>query len=207
MRWSWMIAAMLGLLVLSAAIADIRLPDRPNPPPNAGQGANLVIETDANAKEARLIVPRRIVVKKAGVDVPGDNQLLLSEPDSAVEPNRPWHRSLLAGVSIALATSCAGLWLVRRRKMSNSALGLVLVLGSMAIGSAVAWANAPPPTRNQPAKPAINLTQVYSGKVAVEYVAQGDSIRLILPVDAAKKIGENPGAGGSLPPKSSEPAK
>src|SRR5207244_263191 len=101
--------AVLGVVVLSAAVADIPRP-RPTPKPEPNPQANFVIEVDANATEAKLVVPRKIAIQKGGLDLPNDGTLMMNDE---AEPARPNHHTMIAGLSLAAAISCAGLWLVR----------------------------------------------------------------------------------------------
>jgi hypothetical protein len=199
-------AFLIALLPISALLADIPGPGQrrrpPIQPPNAAVEANLVIEVDSNAKNARLVVPRKFTSDKPGNNAPGDDDL------SVAEPERSWPRTAIAGVSLAAALACGGLWLVRRGKSDGRGTAMLLAFGCLLGCSAVAWANAGPPPR-QPSPPT-NISELFSGKVTLEYVAEGDSIKLILPPDAAKKMNksdEPKGNSGSPPPKPKDQSK
>ncbi len=195
MRWSWMAAAMLGLFGTSYLWAD--LAPRPRPPVKPAQEATIVVEVDANATAPRLLIPSKIVVRKAELDD------VLRDRFADNEPGRPWGQTMLAGSALALAVSCAGLWMVRRGK-SNKIPVLILAVGSVLAGTALVWANAGPPLRPKP-----NANQeIFSGKITVESVQEGDTVKLIVPPDIvatmAKGMVKAGGAGAAPPPKTPE---
>lgn len=192
MRWMLVLTSLLAMALV--AQADLRLPDGPRRPPpkpaNPEVVASFVIEIDPNATTPKLLVPRKIVKRNAGLDIPNDEWL--TEAD--LEPRQPWTRTAFAGVSLALFASCTGLWLARRSRSGTGAA--LLLLGVMlAGGSAVVYANAPPP----PPKPTA-LEQLYSGRINVVYVPEGDSVKLIVPSELARNFAK-PGIAPNAPAK------
>ncbi|HLW68845.1 MAG TPA: hypothetical protein VKS79_26270 [Gemmataceae bacterium] len=183
-------AALLLPLSWTVAYADIAPKPRPtpapipNPAPVQSKDANLIVQVDPNAKEARLIVPRSLLNRRAGLDV--DDGTRLTEADG-----RSNRHVIIAGVALALAMSCGGLWLVRRNRLNNSGLMVCLavsaglIVGTVALANARAPSPAPPPP--QPA-PVANLAKLFDGKIRVETPADGDSIRLVVNQEMLDKI-------------------
>lgn len=201
---------LVALLSASSALADLRPVLLPAPPPVAGTEAKIVVEVDRAARTPRLVIPRRIVVNKAELD----QQMVDPIVDADQEEGRPWKQTLLAGIALAAAVSCAGLLVVRRTR-STKALALAIAAGGVLAVGTLALADIPGPGRGPRPRPPIQVppTQVYSGNVTVEYIAQGDSIKLIVPPDMvalmakgalnAGGIGAPP--GGIQPPGSATP--
>src|SRR5262249_28676266 len=73
----WLIAVLVLPLSWSLASADIRPSTAPNPkpPPAQSKDVSMIVELDSNAKEARLIVPRSIVLRRAGLDADDGTRL------------------------------------------------------------------------------------------------------------------------------------
>jgi hypothetical protein len=200
MRWSRIAIAAVALLSLIAALrADIPSPrPRPQPKPPAIE-SNLVIIVDPNAKEPLIILPDTVEAPKGANAAPGNDGLTDNGPE------RSWPRTVFAGLSLAAMVTCGGLWLARRGRAPNRGAAMLLALSLVLSGSALLWANAGPP-RPKPQEP--SLPELYSGKVKVEHIDKGSTIRLILPPDVAKKLSSstNDNATGSAPPKS-QPAQ
>jgi hypothetical protein len=175
--WTWTIAS-----------ADIAPKPRPTPPPNPNPApvqskeVNMVVEVDPNAKEARLIVPRSLVVRRAGLDA--DDGTRLADAESPTS-----HHIMIAGIALSLAACGGGFWLVRKNRLNSTGLVLFLVIGAGLVIGAMALANArapsPPPP---PPQPPGNLLKLFDGKIKVETPAEGDSIRLIVNEEMLAKI-------------------
>src|SRR5262245_17930961 len=192
MRLTWM-AALLGLAVTSQLWADLPPNPRPKPPSRERpvQEANIVVVADANAKAPKLIVPQKIATRRAELDGQSPDRL------ASDEQSRPWGQTILAGTALALAVSFTGLWMVRRGRATGRGTALLIAAGVCLTGSAIVGANAAPPVRP---KPPANQ-EIYSGKIAVEYTAEGDTIKLIVPPDmmATMAKGLANGAVGAAP--------
>jgi hypothetical protein len=190
MRTRILLLAALLLLSGTNAFADIPPKPRPIPPPNPNPApvqskeANLIVEVDPNAKEARLIIPRSIVIRKAGLDA--DDGTRLAEADG---PNS--RHIIIAGIALSFAACGSGIWLVRKNRLSSMGLVLFLVVGAGLVVGAMAWANArapsPPPPPPAP-QPAANLLKIFDGKIKVETPAEGDTIRFIVNEDMLARI-------------------
>ncbi|MFL5340139.1 MAG: hypothetical protein ACJ8F7_08300 [Gemmataceae bacterium] len=188
-RCIFALSLLLGALPL-AAHADIPPNPRgrpvPQPIPQPGQ-SKFVVEVDAKAKEARLVVPRGLV-GRAGLDVDGEDRLAGSGPRTA---------PVVAGVALALGMTCGGLWLVRRHRAGARSVALLIATGTLLAGGALVWGNAAPPPR-EPALP-----QLYDGKITVEVAAGGDTIKLIVAPGLLTKLGKQPAPGSPAPPGAS----
>jgi len=178
----WLLALLLLPLGWLPARADIPPRPRPNPPapvpipaPAPSKEVNVVVELDPNAKEPRLIVPRSIVTKRGALDTADDTRL--TDADSPSQ-----RHIIIAGIALALAVACGGLWLVRKNRLNGTGLVLLLAMIAGMAGGAIALANPPPPpTPPKPVPPpAVNLVKLYDGKVKVETPAEGDAIKLII---------------------------
>ena len=183
------------LLPLSStnAFADIAPKPRPTPNPNPAPVApvqsketNMIVELDPNAKEARLIVPRSLVTRRAGLDA--DDGTRLAGADGLNS-----RHIVIAGVALSLAACGGGFWLVRKNRINNTGLVLFLAIGAGLVIGAMALANARAPSPPPPApQPAANLMKIFDGKIKVETPAEDDTIRLIVNEDMlAKMVKEN----------------
>jgi hypothetical protein len=129
----------------------------------------LVVEEQR--EDWRLVVPRKLL-----------KDLKLAELSIATPPSGKFadsRHTLLAGVFLALALSCGGLWLVRR----GVSRPRVLVVGAillLAIGG-TAWADLPPfgGPRLHEVQARILAQQRAGQQIMVEVVEEGDAIKLL----------------------------
>jgi hypothetical protein len=184
----FLVTALLLVLSWTNAFADIPPKPRPIPPPNPNpvplqtKDANMVVEVDPSAKEPRLIIPRSLLTRRAGLDADDDTRL--TEGDA---PSK--NHLIIAGAGLACAMCCGGFWLVRRNRLNSMGLVLFLVMGAGLVGAAIVLANAPPPVpKPVPPAPAAKLAKLFDGKVKVETPAEGDTIRLIANQEMLEKI-------------------
>lgn len=172
-----------GLLAMATVVkADIA------PPPGANnRGTELVVVHDPNAKEPKLVIPRRFLQGRGALDADDGTRLAGTSTSTIV-----------AGIAIAFSLVAGGLWLARRNRTGGIAMMLAAGLGLTV--SSVLVADIPPGPRPRPQPP---LPVLFSGKVAVEVIAAGDTIRLVLPTAVKDKIGGNVApAPGAAPPAS-----
>lgn len=185
----WFAALVVMCFSLGAARADIPGPGpRPRPPFPPRERpeqvateptAPLTILTDDNAKEPRLIIPRKLL---ASWDKPSNERGMLELS--------PVH-TMIAGLSLSGALVLGGLWLVRGRGRLG-ARGLAVLIGTailLGVGVTAVWANRPPPP---PREKPVTVDGVTFDKVQVEITDKGDSVRLILNKSHLAKVSEQP---------------
>lgn len=186
-----------GLFVLtaifsSAAFADIRFPDTPNPSPTpantpksepAAVDSTMQIEFSKNEKTARLVIPKsQLNQLRAELDaLDGGSSATLSGVSRA--------QTVAGGLFLSLAVVFGGVWFVRSgknasKKVKIAAAGALLFF-SGALGT-VAFANIAPATN------ADITSQIFNnrffnrplglrGAVKLEVTDRSDRIRLIVP--------------------------
>jgi hypothetical protein len=206
----WFLAILLLSLATLPAWADI--PPNPrgrpvDPPPPAAKDAKMIVELDPNAKEARLIVPRSVSLRRGALDTNDDTRVTEAEPAGH-------NHIVIAGLALALSLACGGLWLVRKNRLNSTGLALLLVVVAGVAGSAIVLANAPPPTSPRPLPPqpapVANLVKLFDGKIKIETPAEGDTIKLVVPPDMlagmAKEGLKANTPGNALPPPNVKPS-
>jgi hypothetical protein len=176
------IVALLLLVVAAVVRADISLPEAYSrwgyPEPRHGatdRSVPVVVSVDEKATEARLIVPKKHMTSVAA---------LLPNDDPARADARSFRWPVVA-IPIAAALAVSGLWLTGLRPRLG-ARGLAVLLGVIVlggVGAAVAWGHPQPP----PPPPPVLL----KGKVTVEVVEEGDTVKLVLPRDMLKDLVTN----------------
>ena len=182
----WMVAV---VLVLSTAVfADIAKP-------SATTNGKPIIETtldirlDANAKDARLIIPRsQIKQLRAELESMDDG----SDNTAAVisGPGISRLQTIMSGLFLSLAFVIGGVWFVRSgRAGTRAAKGAVgvIVLSFVATAATFVFANAgpPPEARSITGKMFTSAVHMYGfgwGKIKVEVSDEArDRIQLIVP--------------------------
>ena len=126
------------------------------------------IRLEAGDKDegAKLFIPKRLLGKAKGMDAGA------RKPQTTV-----WPSPLVAAVGLTLALAVSGLGFFRlRNRPGGKGLGAVLALAAVLIaGRCPLQADAPPPPR----PPA--WASLEGGKVTVEVVDDGDTVRLVVP--------------------------
>jgi hypothetical protein len=185
-------------LIASPARAD-GLP----PPVPPAKDVKFTVELDEKAKAPKLIVPvgmTRAQFRPRGPKQPAPGKepvaYLEFEADDAAPaeaPRNPNHL-MIAGVALTLALGLGGVWLVRRQgRTATRGLLLLLAAGGTLAASTVVWANvapAPPP----PKKELAVLPVAFDGKVNLEMVGGGDTIRLVLDKETYERVKKEPKA-------------
>jgi hypothetical protein len=159
-----------------AAVADLAPRPVPRPPvPAPDTAVPFHIDMDEKAQVSRLQIPANMLrLGRADAGFLGE--------DAFAEAESPWRRTV-AGVALSLSVGAGGFWLVRRRRLGKG-LATALVLLGLAGAGAMVWANAVPvPPR--PVPPAAGA----QGKVVLEIVNPGTTVRLILAPNALLKDG------------------
>jgi len=190
--------AVFGLgLVPHVAFADLA------PPPPAAKEVKFVVEVDEKAKGSKLIVPQTLVNPRfrpapgGGVPKEGNGGLAVLEyeveGDAAVEPARNRNHLMIAGVAFTLALGLGGIWIVRRTGRSGArGLALLVAAGGVLAVSTVVWANAGPPPKPKEKKEVMLLPVAFDGKLTLEMVRGGDTIKLVLDKEAYDAIKTGP---------------
>lgn len=180
-RWTYCAAALMlwGL----AADAHANGPRPPLPPPVnpmllGARNAELVVEVDENARDARLQIPMK----------------LLAAPPRPVKLGADGGRipTLVAGLALTCAFVSGGFWLVRRGRSRTLAAVLTLTLLAAGTTAVVADIAVPkpvkPPVLNPTTPVALPADIKLSGKVVLEVVQFGDKIKLIVPKNMVPKV-------------------
>lgn len=176
-------AVVVLLLLIAAALvrADVigpwnpwRWQNRPDfgPAPTVlPPGVPLVVAVDDRATEAHLIVPKKHMREIAALS--GENDTAHASAGS-----RGWP---VIGIPLAAALAVSGLWVTGLRPRLGKR-GLVVLLGMIALGGAAAFAwgrvQLPTPLPPPPLK----------GKVTVEIVEDGDTVKLVLNREMLKDL-------------------
>ena len=140
----------LVLLVSIAAFADIA---RPDPAKTPKQKTSKSIETgmsirlDADAKEARLIIPKtqikQLRAELEKLDDGTDNTAAVSSPGSFSRT-----QTIVSGMFLSLALVFGGMWFVRSGKAATKTgktLVILAVLTGLGSAATIVYANAGPP--------------------------------------------------------------
>lgn len=185
--------ALLGVLILMTSVcifADIARPE-PTKTPKTGSKKSIVtgmsIKLDADAKEARLIIPKsQIKELRAAIDQMDDG----SDNTAAVTSTGSFTRTqtIVSGVFLSMAIVFGGLWFVRSGRASTKAGKTLVVLTALAaLGSAATfvYANAGPPAeaRSITGKMFVPAMHMYNGGWGTVRLETGDQtqIELIVP--------------------------
>jgi hypothetical protein len=184
----WTLAA--TFLFSTAAFADIAKPAHsPNSKGKAAIETTLDIRLDADAKEARLIIPRsqirQLRAELESIDNGSDNTAaMVGDAEMSLT------QTIMSGLFLSLAFVVGGVWFVRSgRASTKAAKGIVaaIVICFVATAATFVFANAGPPSeaRSITGKmftPAVHMYGFGWGKVKLE-VSDDDrnAVRLIVP--------------------------
>src|SRR5262245_60822039 len=182
----------LAALLLAAAAGSSRA-DLAVPQPRPGNKMKLSVEIDPLAQDPRLVVPRAATAQPRGFGAADAD----TEDGVAANPMR----TAAVGASLALAVCFGGLWLVKRQTGSSRAVALLVTAGGFLRFGVAVWANAAPqfPKGGRPGPAAAPTSKLLDGKVSVEMVRDGDTVRLVLPKEFFEKLKDaKPADGGGL---------
>ncbi|HXD32171.1 MAG TPA: hypothetical protein VN643_13695 [Pyrinomonadaceae bacterium] len=183
----------LSLLVLTSvvyAFADIARPKpttSPEKEPKVVFHTGLTITPDEKSYEARLQIPESELndFRQALASVQTANPTMMQR----VAHSSP--RTIVAGIFLFLSVSFAGVWLARAGQQRSHKVVAAIVLGAAVIGAAtvIVRANAGPPPyyRWRGLPQALTEGRSTSGGLNIEIVAEGNGIKLILPLRNPKK--------------------
>ncbi|MCD9185548.1 MAG: hypothetical protein LUM44_03890 [Pyrinomonadaceae bacterium] len=174
----------LTALFATAALADIRIPDRPKQTPTpaatpetAEKNAEMIIQLSNNVSEPTLIISRKLVgqsvstTEKAGI---GSTQ------------------TIVGGLFLSLAFVFGGVLLARGKdKMPKAAIGAVIV-AVLGLAATITYANVAPP-RQMPINKNMFVKELQGyamarGTVKVQISDEDyeDGVRLLIPKDTPK---------------------
>lgn len=193
----WFLVLFLG--VATVALADLpgrKSPRPPNEPPRPGPpkvlgNAEMIIRVDPTAKEARLVLPAKLLSKEAAA-IPGTGAISNA-------------RTIAAG--LALSAGMASLLLLKRRRFTGFAGAATACVVAFVVVSAVEGNAAPPPLRPQPLEAESHdplttaaiikelsgeLARNVSGQVRIEISNTANVVMLTLPKGAAKDPAAQP---------------
>ena len=185
-------ATFLLLLAVSPALADVALPDHKKvEKPDAIRGdlqiSRMTIEPVAGLREARLQVPRSLLLRLPAA--PGG---VAGSVDGAQSGTFSNLSTVAAGLFLSLSVALAGLVLVRsRRRVAGRAVALALVCAFASAATAVvAYGNAAPGFGWRAQDPGTLLKAASdkprSGSIRVEVVEDGYEIKLLIPAKESK---------------------
>ncbi|HEX7175510.1 MAG TPA: hypothetical protein VF240_09655 [Pyrinomonadaceae bacterium] len=186
--------ALVALLFAAAipASANIAPPNVPTKPPRQTTGApvRMQLRPDADAKEAKLIIPRKVLQQlKAELDGGADPQTAAAAVASSGS-NLSSTQTAVAGVFLSLSLVLGGVWLAGSRAPGRRVSRVVSALAFAALGGAAAsgvavYANAgPPPVARSLTSKILAPDLSYwgaSGVVKIEIANDESLIMLVLP--------------------------
>ena len=191
----WIVAT--ALVLSTAVFADIAKPTTTKGKPAIE--TTLDIRLDANAKEARLIIPRshikQLRAELESIDDGSDNTAAASS-DAGISRVQ----TIMSGLFLSLAFVIGGVWFVRSgRATGKTGKGAVALIGVSFVATAATFvfANAGPPSeaRSITGKmftPAVHMYGFGWGKIKLE-VSDEDKDRVVLIVPNPPKTTATPG--------------
>ena len=186
-------ALTLILGVTVATYADLAAPvPKPSPPPRKLlTSTTFAIVPDSKAYQARLEISQESLndLRTALASLPNDPAASVAGSQSLVQSIKASSsRTILAGLFLFLALSFSGVALARSGEARKQKLAAVVLIGFAVIGAAavITRGNAGPPPAYRWRTLSKNLTdgKTTQGSVDIELVAEGNGIRLIMPVPA-----------------------
>lgn len=194
------LAATLLLTFTLAGFADIARPEpakTPKPKPSKSIETGMTIRLDADAKEARLIIPRSQVKQlRAELEQMDDGS---DDTAAATTGGVSRTQTIVSGTFLSLAFVFGGIWFVRSGKASTKNGKTLVVLAVLAgVGSAATfvYANAgpPPEARTITGKMFTEAIHMYGTGWGTVKLEAGDNTQIELivpnPPDKAKPAGE-----------------
>jgi hypothetical protein len=184
------LSLILGVTV--ATYADLAPPvakPSPTPPPKLLLSTGFAVVPDTKAYSARLEMSRETLndLRTALASLPTDPAANVTSSQSLAQSiSTSSNRTILAGLFLFLSLSFAGVWLARSGYARKQKLAAVVLIG-VAVISATAIvtrgnAGPPPAYRWRNLSKNLNEGKPTQGSVDIEVVAEGNGIRLIMPV-------------------------
>ena len=184
------LSLILGITV--ATYADLAPPvakPSPTPPPKLIMSTGFAVVPDSKAYSARLEMSQEALntLRTALASLPADPAANVTSSQSLAHSiSTSSNRTILAGLFLFLSLSFAGVWLARSGYARKQKLAAVVLIGVAVISAAaiVTRGNAGPPPAYRWRNLGKNLSEgkPTQGSVDIEVVAEGNGIRLIMPV-------------------------
>ena len=165
--------------------ADLAKPKVNKVPAKDLHYSEIAIETDPKANEARLQISQATLkeLQAAVASMPNDSQ------QDAVSITRSSTRTLVAGLSLFLAISFGGVWMVRSGSSRGQKTFAVILIGGALLGAAAVItrgnAGPPPAYRWRGLTKNLNEGRPTYASVMIEVVPNGSGIKLIVPLKPA----------------------
>jgi hypothetical protein len=165
--------------------ADLAKPKVNKVPAKDLHYSEIAIETDPKANEARLQISQATLkeLQAAVASIPNDSQ------QDAGSITRSSTRTLVAGLSLFLAISFGGVWMVRSgSSRGQKTFAAILIGGALLGGAAVITrgnAGPPPAYRWRGLTKNLNEGRPTYASVMIEVVPNGSGIKLIVPLKPA----------------------
>ena len=193
-------ALTLVLSVTVATYADLAPPvakPSPTPRPKVLMSTNFAIVPDGKAPHARLEMSQESLndLRAALASLPTDPAANVAGSQSLMQSiSNSSSRTILAGLFLFLSLSFAGVWLARSGHARKQKLAAVVLIGAAVISAAAIITRGnvgpPPAYRWRNLSKNLNDGKTTQGSVDIQVVAEGNGIRLIMPVPA--KSGASP---------------
>jgi hypothetical protein len=147
--------------------------------------SEIAVETDSKANEARLQISEATLkeLQTAIASMPSDSQ------QNVAASTRSSTRTLVAGLSLFLAISFGGVWMVRFGSSRGQKTFAAILIGGALLGAAAVItrgnAGPPPAYRWRGLTKNLNEGRPTHASVMIEVVPNGSGIKLIVPLKPA----------------------
>ena len=182
--------AAIAVFATAAAYSDIARPDKPTshtPKPPPGISTSMQIRLDADAKEARLIIPKsQIKQLRAELEQMDDD----TNNTAAATGGFTRTQTMVSGAFLSLAFVFGGIWFMRSgRVTSRSGRSFVVIatVSGLVSAATLVYANAGPPPEARTINgkmfsQSVHLYKFGSGRIHLETGNQAE-VTLIVPDD------------------------
>jgi hypothetical protein len=182
---------MLTVMISAVGLADIAKPGS-SPKPEASVNTTLRINLKADAKEARLVIPKNQIDKLRAQLDSLDNG---GNTAAAVSINTSRIPTIVGGLFLSLAIVFGGIWFASRRRSSSTSSTAVIVIATLAgIGSTASFVygnmGPPPEARSITGKMFATPIHMYNtgyGAVKLEISDDSDYSDIVLIVPDPKE--------------------
>ena len=169
-----------------AAFADLPKPDKSSKP-NTSIDTNLRINLKSDVKDARLIIPKALLVQlQAQLDQPGNGS------DSAAAftiSGVSKIQTIVGGLFLSFAIVFGGIWFARSGKLgtkTSTAMVIFAVLAGLGSAATFVYGNMGPPAEARKVtgkmfSDAVHQYKFGSGPIKLETTAEGEDVYLIVP--------------------------